>query len=195
MLKITLNKKFNLSAQKKFLEIASAVFFILIGAGFRLLPHLPNFTPIAALALFGGAYLSKKTAFVLPLTALVLSDVFIGSYEPKLMISVYGSFILCVFLGFWLKKHKNWQTVLGSSILGAVLFFLITNFAVWAFTPWYLKTFSGIIQCYLMALPFFRNTLLGDLFYAVVFFGAYQLFQIWIRGKFKITERTILSKV
>ncbi|MDD5145557.1 MAG: hypothetical protein PHF44_01825 [Candidatus Pacebacteria bacterium] len=185
MQKTIANEELNISIKGKILEIAFAVIFILIGVSFRLLPHLPNFAPIAALALFAGVYLSKKIAIILPLAAMVISDIFIGSYEPKLMAAVYGSFILCVFLGFWLKEHKKWQTVLGSSVLGALIFFLLTNFSVWAFTPWYAKSIPGLIQCYYMGLPFFRNTLLGDLFYAAVFFGSYELIQVWIAKKFK----------
>jgi len=181
-----------LTKKGEFLEFIFALIFILIGVSLRLLPHPPNFAPIATIALFGGVYLSKKVALILPIAAMTISDIFIGYYEPKLMVSVYGSFLLCVILGFWLKNHKKWYTVLGSSILGAVLFFLITNFAVWAFTPWYTKDFSGILQCYLMALPFFKNTLLGDLFYVATFFGVYEIVEVWIRKKFRIIGTTIL---
>lgn len=175
-----------LSKKGKILEFLIALFLILIGVGLRLLPHPPNFAPIAAIALFGGLYFSRKIALILPIAAMVISDISIGDYEPKLMAFVYGSFLLCVVLGFWLKKHKKWYTVGGSAILCSVLFFLITNFAVWAFTPWYAKTISGLIQCYLMALPFFRNTLLGDLFYVTIFFGVYEIVEVWIRKKFRI---------
>ena len=181
-----------LNKKGKILEIIIITTFVLIGVGLRLLPHPPNFTPIAAIALFGGVYFSKRMALALPLAAMIISDIFIGYYEFSLMFSVYGSFLLCVILGFWLKKHKKWYTVIGSSILGAVLFFLITNLAVWAFTPWYAKTLSGIIQSYLMALPFFKYTLLGDLFYVIIFFGAYELVEAWITKKFKVTENIYL---
>ena len=179
----------------KNLEFLIALFFTLIGVSLRFLPHPPNFAPIAAIALFGGVYFSKRTALILPMAVMIISDLFIGYYEPKLMATVYGSFLLCVILGFWLKKHKKWYTVLGSSLFGAIIFFVLTNFAVWAFTPWYAKTISGLIQCYLMALPFFKNTLLGDLFYVTIFFGVYELFQVWIREKFRITEGVVFSKI
>jgi len=178
-----------LTKKGKTLEFIVALLFILIGVSLRLLPHAPNFAPIAAIALFGGVYFSKRIALILPIGIMAISDIFIGYYELKLMILVYGSFLLCVILGFWLKKHKKWYTVGGSAILSAVLFFLITNFAVWAFAPWYAKTFSGIIQCYIMALPFFRNTLLGDLFYVIVFFGAYELIEVWIRKSFELKKK------
>jgi len=164
------------------LEITIAIILVLIGASMRLISHPPNFTPIAAIALFAGVYLSKRTALILPVLAMVISDIFIGHYEISLMTVVYGSFLFYVLLGFWLKKNKKWYTIGGSAILGAVLFFLITNFAVWVFTPWYVKTFAGLIQCYFMALPFFKNTLLGDLFYVSVFFGIYELVRIWVRA-------------
>lgn len=167
------------------LEITVAMFLVLIVASMRLIPHPPNFVPIAAIALFAGVYFSKRTALLLPIAAMVISDIFIGYYEISLMVVVYGSFLLYVLLGFWLKKNKKWYTIGGSTILGAVLFFLITNFAVWILTPWYAKTLSGLIQCYFMALPFFRNTLLGDFFYVSAFFGIYELVRAlakaWVR--------------
>ena len=171
--------------KEKAIEFIVALVFILAGVILRIVPHAPNFTPIAAMALFGGVYFSKKIALILPLVAMLISDIFIGFYEPKLMFFVYGSFLLCVILGFWLKKRKSWYMIGGSAILSSILFFIITNFAVWAFAPWYAKNLSGIIQCYLMALPFFRNTLLGDLFYVTAFFGAYELIEVYIRDIFK----------
>jgi len=167
-------------------ELIIAIIFVLAGVGLRLIPHAPNFTPIGAIALFGGVYLSRRTALILPILALLISDAFIGSYSPKLMFFVYGSFLLCVILGFYLKKNKKWKIVLGGSILCSLIFFMVTNFAVWALTPWYTKTISGIIQCYLMALPFFRNTLLGNLFYTSIFFTSYELIRAGIKKKINI---------
>ena len=182
----------NIIKNRKILEVSIAIVFVLIGASLRLIPHAPNFAPIGAIALFGGVYLSRKLALVIPLAAMVISDVFIGYYEVALMAFVYGSFLLCVVLGFWLKRHKKWQTILGSSFLASLTFFFLTNFAVWAFTPWYAKTFSGLIQSYLMALPFFRNTLLGNLFYATVFFGAFEIADVLVR---KILKRKVVQSV
>ena len=181
-------KKKKLLDQEKFFQTLIAIIFVLIGVSLRLLPHPPNFAPILAIALFGGVYLSRKIALILPIVAMVISDIFIGYYEFSLMFSVYGSFLLCVILGFWLKRHKKWYTIGGSAIISAILFFLITNFAVWVFTPWYAKTLSGILQCYLMALPFFKNTLLGNLFYVSCFFGAYEIVKVWVRKKFTILK-------
>lgn len=185
--------EFTLTKKGKILEFSIAVILIIIGIVFRFLPHPPNFTPIAAIALFGGVYFSRKLAFILPMAAMVISDIFIGFYEPKLMASVYGSFLLCVVLGFWLKKNKKWYTVLGGSISASIIFFVITNFAVWAFTFWYPHNFSGLIQCYLMALPFFKNTLLGDLSYVIILFGTYELAEAWVRKKFAIPKEIPIS--
>jgi uncharacterized membrane protein len=153
--------------------------FVMIFGGIllRLLPHLPNFTPIAATALFGGVYLNKKYAFFVPILAMFISDIFLGFHST--MPYVYGSFILTGLIGLWLKNHKNTQNIIGATLLSSVLFFLITNFGVWA-GGWYPKTLSGLMQSYVMAIPFFRNTILGDLCYTGVFFGAYELAQLLI---------------
>ncbi len=180
---------------KKNLKFLIALLFILTGVVFRLIPHAPNFTPIAAIALFGGVYFSKRLAIVLPLGAMIISDIFIGFYDIKIMSAVYGSFVLCAVLGIWLKSHKNWQTIGASAILSSVLFFLITNFAVWAFSPWYAKTFSGIVQSYFMALPFFRNSLLGDLFYTAVFFAAYELAIVFASKKLQVKANRASAQI
>jgi hypothetical protein len=178
--------------KEKNIELIIALFFVLIGASFRLVPHAPNFAPITAIALFSGVYFSKKIALILPILAILISDIFLGFYEPKLMAFVYGSFILCAVLGFWVKNHKKWYVIAGSVILSSVLFFIITNFAVWVFSPWYDKTFFGLIYCYIMALPFFKNSLLGDIFYGFVFFGGYEFARVWIRKKFKVKKNSLI---
>ncbi len=149
-----------------------AYFFILAGVLLRLLPHLPNFAPISAMALFGGVYLSKKYALMVPIVALFLSDIFIGFYNPVIMFSVYGSFLLIGLIGLLLKHHKTPINVIGASLFASIIFFLITNFAVWAVPhSIYPHTIQGLLSCFVMALPFFRNTILGDLFYVGVMFS------------------------
>ena len=166
----------------KTIDLFIAFCFVIIAVALRLLPHPPNFAPIAALALFAGVYLSRKTALVIPLAAMLISDLFLGFYEPMVGLAVYGSFLLTVVLGFCVKKQKKWFTILGGSLAGSLVFFLTTNFAVWAFTPWYAKTMNGLSLCFTMALPFFKNTLLGDLFYVGLFFGIYELAVIGVKG-------------
>ncbi len=160
-----------------------AYFFILAAVILRLLPHAPNFAPIAAMALFGGTYLNKKFALLVPLVAMIISDFFIGFYDLKLEFAVWGSFLLIGIIGLWLKKHKNIPNIIGATLFGSALFFIITNFAVWAFSPWYSHNFTGLLQCYVKALPFFRNTLLGDLFYVGVMFGIYELVCLAVRKR------------
>jgi len=153
-----------------------AFFFILAGVVLRLLPHLPNFAPIAAMALFGGVYLNKKYALLIPLIALFLGDIFIGFYSPWIMFSVYGSFALIGLLGLWLKKNKTIPNIIGSALMGSIIFFLVTNFAMWAIPhSLYPHNLQGLMQSYIMGLPFFRNTLLGDFFYVGAMFGLYEL--------------------
>lgn len=168
-----------------------AVVFIIIGAALRFVPHFPNFAPIAAMALFGGVYLNKKYALIVPVVIMLISDLFIGLYDIKLMAGVYLSFILVGLIGLFVKKHKNIGTIIGGTVLGSILFFIITNFAVWAFYNWYSHTLNGIGQCFTMALPFFRGTLMGDLFYVAVLFGVYELVMVWVSKKKLITEKIV----
>lgn len=149
---------------------------ILFAALMRLVPHYPNFTPIAAVALFGGAHLGKRwLAFMIPLVALFISDIFLGFHN--LMIPVYLSFALVVMLGTLMRNNIRIPYVIGGSLAGSLLFFLITNAAVWIATPFYPNTFQGLITSYTMAIPFFHAGLLGDLFYNAVFFGSFYLLQ------------------
>ena len=154
----------------------------------RILPYIPNFAPIAALALFSGVYLKKKYALVIPLAAMVVSDFFIGWHN--LILFTWGSFALIGMIGWLVRKRRNILTILGGSLSGSILFFLVTNFAVWAFTPLYTKTISGLSQCFIMAIPFFRNTVLGDLFYVGVLFGTYELVVYLVKRKQRVLSLT-----
>ena len=147
---------------------------VLAAAMSRLIPHPPNFTPVAALALFGGAnFVDKRTAFLLPLGTLFLSDLFLGF--SALTPVVYGSFALVVCLGLWLRSRRSAHRIAAAAVMGALVFFSLTNFAVWALTPLYPKTVNGLIECYVAAIPFFWNTLAGDLVYSTVLFGGLML--------------------
>lgn len=153
-----------------------AFLIIICGVLARLLPHRPNIVPITALCLFAGAYLPKKFSF-LPLLALLISDFFIGFYGIT-MLYVYGSFAITCAIGVFLRKHRSFKWVLCSAFLSSVIFFVITNFGVWA-PPgnWYPHTLNGLVQCYIMAIPFFRNSLIGDIGYTILLFGGYELVQ------------------
>lgn len=147
------------------------IFFAVI---LRLIPHPPNFAPIAAMALFGGAYLDKKYALIVPLLALFISDIFLGFHST--MPFVYGSFLVIGLIGMWLKRHRTITNVVLGTLLSSILFFLITNLGVWLVGNIYQKTLEGLMQAYFYAIPFFRNTLAGDFFYTGLFFGSYELF-------------------
>ena len=143
---------------------------ILLAAASRLIPHPPNFSPIAALALFGGAqFADKRLAFLVPLAAMFLSDLVLGLHS--LIPVIYGSFALIVCLGFWLRRRQNVWAIGGAAIVGALLFFVLTNFGVWAMGQMYPKTPAGLLDCYVAAIPFFQNTLLSNLFYSALLFG------------------------
>jgi hypothetical protein len=155
-------------------RLAAPVLFILVAVIARIVPHAPNFTPIAAMALFGGVYMARKQAFILPIAAMVLSDFVIGFDSIPMRLTVYGSFLMMVLIGFWLKSHKKFGNTLAASLFGSVLFFMATNFMVWAEGSLYAKGLTGLLESYTFAIPFFKNTLLGDLFYTGVFFGGYE---------------------
>ncbi len=167
---------------KKYLPIYA---LIVLGIASRFLPHPANFAPIAAIALFGGLYLPKKWAIILPLVAMLASDIFIGFYTWQIMITVYLSFALMAGIGLLVRKNKKFHTILGGTLLGSVLFFIITNGSVWAFGAMYARNLSGLFQSYYMALPFFRNSLLGDLFYTAVLVGGYEAV-LWLSARKKI---------
>lgn len=160
----------------RFLTLAG---MILLAAASRLLPHPPNFSPIAAMALFGGAHFAdKRAAFLTPLAAMFLSDMFIGFHS--LMPVIYGSFALIVCIGFLLRKKLHWQATAGAALSSSILFFILTNFGVWALGSFYPKTISGLMACYTAAIPFFQNTLLGDAVYTTILFGSFALAEKWV---------------
>lgn len=141
----------------------------------RLIPHLPNFTPVGAVAIFSGHYLPKKFAYIIPLAIMLVSDSIVGFYSLQIMAAVYLSFLISVWLGSTISLSRPVGPTLRSTLAGSVIFFLITNAAVWAYSPMYPPTFSGLWESYWSALPFFRNTVLGDLFYVSVLFTGYSL--------------------
>lgn len=155
-------------------KLINPAIVVLIAVIARLLPHPPNFAPIAALALFGGTYMGRRSAIALPLSAMLISDFFIGFDGLASRVSVYGSFALVGLIGMWLKNHKKWFNVAGAALLSSFLFFTITNFSVWLFSGMYPHSLSGLVEAYILAIPFYRNTILGDLFYTGAFFGGWE---------------------
>lgn len=151
-----------------------AFVLILAAALSRMLPHPPNMVPVTALALFGGVYLDRKLTFVVPLAAMLITDWFIGFHSTALW--VYASFMAIGVVGLWLRKHQGVLPVVGATFIGSILFFVITNFGVWLSPPYmYDQSLNGLVQCYVAGIPFFRNTLAGDLLYVGALFGLYEM--------------------
>jgi hypothetical protein len=175
--------------QKIALRFSVISLIIVLAAFSRLIPHPPNFAPIGAMALFGAAYFSQRyLAFAIPiismwLSDLVLNNVVYGQYFDHFVwfyqgfYWTYGAFIIIGVVGFFMLKKVQLKSVVLASLLAAVLFFVISNFGVWATGSMYPKNFSGLLACYTAAIPFFKNTLIGNLVYSGVLFGAFELAQ------------------
>ncbi|MBI4138394.1 MAG: hypothetical protein HY482_02255 [Candidatus Wildermuthbacteria bacterium] len=170
--------------------------FLLVAAagaiGARLLPHPPNFAAIGALALFAGVYAPRgaRWAVFAPLGAMFASDLLLGFDEVRVTLFVYGSFLLYGLLGMLAGTYKGAWGKISACLGGSLSFFVITNWAVWAFSSLYSHTASGLLLSYGMALPFFKYTLLGDMFFSAVLFGAYYLVLKLLpqKGIFKTTS-------
>ena len=145
----------------------------------RILPHPPNFAPITGIALFSGSQIKGINAFLLPLVIMFISDLLISFHST--MIYVYGSFILIVLMAKLFKRNHSFVKLASISAASSVLFFLITNFGVWLSEDIYPKNLFGLEQSYVMGLPFFKNTLIGDLFYTFVLFYGFQFISLLIK--------------
>jgi hypothetical protein len=162
---------------------------ILTAALSRIIPHAWNFAPIGAIALFGAAYFSNRIiAFVIPLASMWLSDVVLNNTVyansgngvwlfPHHFPWNYLGFLLIIPVGLLLLKKVKTTSVTGTSLIAAIVFFLVSNFGIWLGNSLYKQTFSGLMNCYAVAIPFFWNTLAGDLFYAALLFGVFELAQ------------------
>lgn len=162
-----------MESRKILRQLTNPLLIVAFAALMRLVPHPPNFAPIAALAIFGGVYLDKRYALAVPFVAMFISDLFLGFHDT--MPFVYTSFLLSGLIGLWLKGHKKIGYIIGGTLLSSILFFLITNFGVWLAGSLYPRTLPGLLESYTLALPFFRNTFLGDLFYTGLFFTSFEL--------------------
>jgi hypothetical protein len=152
--------------------------FIMFAALCRILPHPWNFTPVGAMALFGGAKFSEKySALVFPLGALFLSDMVLGFYPG--MWTVYAAFVVMVGIGRLIRKNPSLAAIGAGTLAASLSFFVITNFSGWLPDHLYPKTAQGILQGYIAGVPFFRNTFMGDVFYVAVLFGGFALAEKW----------------
>ena len=150
-------------------KILFITLFIIVAALMRLIPHPPNFVPITAIAIFAGVKFNNiKIAYAIPISIMLISDLFIGFYSISLF--VYLAFILIITYSSFIKKYS-----IKNIILSSVMFFIITNFGVWLMGG-YPKSIEGLVLCYTMAIPFFTNSIIADLFFsAILYYGFEQI--------------------
>jgi uncharacterized membrane protein len=128
------------------------------------------------MALFGGAYFSdRRVAFLVPFLALLLSDIFLGLHDT--MVYVYAGFALTVVIGFWIRKNMNIGRIALAVVGSSVLFFIISNFGAWFTSGLYPMTIDGLMQAYVAAIPFFQNSLLGNVVFTALLFGGFAALQ------------------
>ena len=152
---------------------------IALAAALRIAPHPWNFTPVGAMAIFSGAVIrDRRLAFLFPLLAMLAGDLF-GGFNI-LSSLVYASFLLSVAIARWLCHKRTVARIGGATLLGALQFFLVTNFGVWAFLGSFPHTAAGLLACYISGFPFFWNTLAGDALYAAVFFAGFALIEHFV---------------
>ncbi|HIE77831.1 MAG TPA: hypothetical protein EYP92_03270 [Candidatus Thioglobus sp.] len=162
--------------------VAILVALIALGVVARVLPHPPNFSPMAAIALFAGfVFIKRYMAFLVVIVTMLLTDYFVlGSLSPEYfasetMLVVYLALLFPIIFKGFLRAKLSGPRVAMTAITCSVVFFVSTNFAVWMFSPMYEKTWAGIVLCYTMAIPFFHYTVMGDLLWSGLIFGTYYL--------------------
>lgn len=180
-------------------KIVIAALIIFLAAATRLIDHPYNFTPIIAMSIFGGCYLHKRWGVLIPFAAMALSDVILYSNEYgwsmfnwKTTLAVYAGVGLAFFIGWQIKKRLTWYFTLGGALVASLAFFFITNFSVWAFFDWYPHTLAGLTECFTLALPFFRNSLAGDMVYTGLLFGVYEM-ALYASSKKIASETAVIS--
>ena len=164
---------------------------ILLAAFTRIMPHPPNFSPMAAIGLFGAAHFAKKwQAFFIPLIGIWVSDLVINNYVYSSSSSnfvwfysgfywQYISYILIIFTGLFIfNRGISLTKTAGGMISSSGIFFLVSNFGVWAGGTMYPKNFGGLITCYAAGVPFIHNTIISDVLFTTVLFGTYYLLQV-----------------
>lgn len=169
-------------SSKNVLTIAAIIF---VAAITRLIPHPMNFAPLGAMALFGAAYFGRKgMGLLITMIAWLISDFilnnFVYSFSDGLVlftqgsIFIYGSILLIYLLGTQVLKKITLVRMLGGSLAASIIFFAISNLGVWATGTMYPMNAAGLMECYAAGIPFFKNTVAGDLFYSGALFLVYE---------------------
>ena len=160
----------------------------------RLVPFIPNFSPVGALCLFSGARMRSWRAYVLPVAVMALTDVglYVLYHRRPFDPFVYGSFLLSVLMGRLLTRTNSPLWIGGMAVLSSLQFFVITNFGCWLWTmrEHYARSFDGLVECFVKAIPFYRGTFVGDLAYSALFFGIYAAVASAERAKAAAAEET-----
>ena len=172
------NQEQKLNSSFSYLVILAVL--IALGVAGRLLPHPPNFTPMAAIALFAGfIFIKRYMAVIAVVSTMILCDYFafgslsVSWFGSKSMFVVYIALLFPIVFKNFLQRKLGVLRIFGAALASSSVFFLATNFAVWAFSPMYEKTLEGLVLCYTMAIPFFQNTVAGDLIWSGAIFGTY----------------------
>ncbi|MFY0600174.1 MAG: hypothetical protein JXR03_10925 [Cyclobacteriaceae bacterium] len=167
---------------RNYVQILVGTLLIAVAVCSRTIFHVPNFAALAGVGLFSGFYFRSQMAYVIPLLAVLISDFFIGFYDLGSMAFVYAAWMLPVLIGKWklsmpaLNKYISSFLVIGAkAVLASLSFYVVSNLGVWLFSGMYSLSLSGLIECYVMAVPFFRATILGDILFSGVLFGTYYL--------------------
>ena len=155
---------------------------LILGIFSRLIVHAPNFTPVIALALFSGVYIqNKKYAVLFPLFLMMVSDAVIGFHST--VVFTWASMALTALIGFWLRDHRSIKSTFTTGVFSSVLFFVVTNFGVWLIGDHlYPQTAAGLRDCFMMAIPFFRSTLISTLVFSFLLFGLYEVIAQRVRN-------------
>jgi hypothetical protein len=155
--------------------------FVLAGAALRLVPHPPNFTPIGAMALFGGVYFAgTASAYGIPLAAMLLSSTLMGYGVDAGTAFIYAGFVATTLLGRLVRTRRTPLTIAGAAFGGSLVFFILSNLGLWMFGAIYPTTPTGLLACYEAAIPFFGATLAGDALYTLLLFGGFALAERFI---------------
>lgn len=169
--------------------VCLSLILIVAGVAGRLLPHPWNATPLTAITLFASAYLGLRYSSIVVLTVLVASDMLLGLYQWQIMLSVYASMILVGMIGYTQRKKRTVSRTTLSALGASLVFFFVTNWAVWQFGTMYPHTWYGLFESYFMALPFFKNALLGDLVYTGTLFGIFEL----VRRRYCMSSPSVIT--
>jgi hypothetical protein len=157
-------------------DLSTVAFLIGIDVAARLLPHAPDFTPVAATALFAASALRiRALSPLVPIAGMLLGDAVLGFYDWRVMAAVYGVLALPAIVACSSSRLRRPAMIIPVLLSSSLAFFLVTNFAVWASSPLYTASVTGLLKCYVAALPFLRNMVAGDLFWGLVLFGSYRL--------------------